>query len=149
MPNRHVQVSLINSANAFGQNRHIGLRIEERLSGEVLADIDMTPDEFAGLLSGLSTTLVGFVTNHPERLGKAQKVDSLAITAEMLRSVPRAEQETQALEIAKAHLMNNLPFGTTLRYLNRTNMGGYRATFDRWEEPTEDDLTRARGIRPE
>lgn len=150
MPNLNFDVRMTNSANMVGENRRIGLRIEDFLSGETLIDIDFTPDQFVALLANAGVRAEGFITGHPERVGKAQRVENLMITSVMLGDLAFHDgAEEAARAIAEEHLsvLNDATPGHRLRYVSQTNSGGYRAVYDRWEEPTQFDLDRAAGKR--
>jgi len=150
MPNLNFDVRMTNSANTVGENRSVGVRIEDRLSGEVIVDIEFTPDQFVALLSNAGVKQSGFTTGHPERVGKVLRVESFEITREMLGDAKYGDDsEAVAQSLAEEHLsvLNDTTPGHRLRYVSRNNAGGFKAVFDRWENPTEDDLEKAAGRR--
>lgn len=72
----------------------IHLRIEDAASGEALAMIEMSAGRWLSLISGLSLTLPGSVSDHLERVGRKQRVRN--------ESIPRSVTGWGAMGVAAA-----------------------------------------------
>lgn len=72
----------------------IVLQVVEDASGEVVAEVRMGAGEWLHILTGSSLVLPGFVTNHPERLGKRITVRQESVPKETARN--RADESVAA-----------------------------------------------------
>jgi hypothetical protein len=86
MPKAPLEIEISTSTYNDRENTQtVRLRVEDRVSGEVLAHVEFTPTEFWRLIQEGHTWKDGFYTGHPERLGIKMQVSSEKIPAEVTK----------------------------------------------------------------
>lgn len=88
-------------------NTTIELRIEDRESGEMLAVINLTADEWVNATTGLSLTVEGFVSKHLDRVGKKMNVRQVAIPRAVVTSYKRDDAQVEASAWAQVDANHN------------------------------------------
>jgi hypothetical protein len=84
MPEAPLSVEISTSTrNDREYTQTVRLRVEDRVSGEVLTYVEFTPTEFWALIQGSHTWKDGFYTDHPERLGTKMQVSQEKIPDEV------------------------------------------------------------------
>ncbi len=126
-PNANLRLELATQRGMQADdNTTVELRIEDRKSGEALAVIQMTADQWLNAMTGLSLNVEGFVTPFLDRVGKEMKHRSLDIPRDMITSYNQDEAAAQAREYASVYVSD----GEQLEVRNTNH--GWVAIFRSW-----------------
>lgn len=105
-----------------GGDRRVTLRVEDSMSGQMLVEVDLTPDQFADIISASATRVTGAtLTAHPHRIGRRSQNTSTDI-----RHYGDA-LDAEAKRISNAYLAD----GWEATRIDRTNFGR-RVVAYRW-----------------
>lgn len=130
-----VEMSLTRSNARSDGDPTTNLRIEEPESGEVLAEVTLTPAQVVSLLAGTSLRANGYYTAHPERLGHRMAVRQVDIPREVTR--PGSRSGAEAEEKARTYARSLALSDETVEV--RSSNSGWKAIFRSW--PVEGALT--------
>lgn len=103
------------------------LRIEERRSGETLAEITLTPSQFQQMMSSSSVATSGFVSPNLDRVGKVMRHWQVQIP----REITGYGRATSAEARVWAEANSPEPYDTL--EVRKTNHGDV-AVYRKWEE---------------
>lgn len=97
--NLRLEISMIRGMQADDKTT-VELRIEDRESGEYLATIRLTADQWLNAQTGQSLNVEGFVSPHLDRVGKTMKHRQNPIPRDKITSYKRDEAHDQAFAFA-------------------------------------------------
>ena len=106
----------------------VQLRVEDDASGEVLALVDYTANEWLALTTGLVTRKDGFISDHLERVGRKMVVRREDVPSEVTGYTRRNEAKTDAFTWAREQLQP----GESVEV--RSSNSGWKAIFRSWPE---------------
>lgn len=110
----------------------VELTVEDRISGEYLASVEIDPNSFLALLRGGQYNFTGFITPHLDRIGKEMITEIVSVPREVYAEVYYTEAENFLTQ-----WVNEQPWDEwETRSLRRTNQG-YKVVLRRWETPSE------------
>jgi primosomal replication protein N len=124
--NLRLEIAMIRGMQADDKTT-VELRIEDRGSGEYLATIQLTADQWLNAQTGSSLNVNGFVSPHLDRIGKTMKHRQVPVPREVLTSYKRDEAQVEAHDWADAFVND----GESVEVRN-TN-AGWVAIYRWWE----------------
>jgi hypothetical protein len=125
--NAEISISLMSPSTSDGRDDgYVRLRVEERLSGECLVDVEIPAGRFYRLMQGSIQNWPAIVTIHPERLRKRMRT----WTKDLGRKWDMTEEEART----KAH---EYPDGAEQASVRLTNRG-WVAVYRKWEGASDD-----------
>ncbi len=90
------RVEFINSARYNSKlqddERYVQITIEDGTSGEILAQIQLSAEQFTQLLTNTSIRVDGFHTPHLDRIGKKMQVESFRVPKAMEATLPKSDR---------------------------------------------------------
>lgn len=129
MANQKLRVEL-STREGMHAGTVVNLRIADALSGEVLADIGFSAEQWVTAMN-TSSLIDGFVSNHLERVGREMQVRHVDLTREEVPSYREGEARGQAMVAAQQYVQP----GETIEVRNTNS--GWVALYRSWPEVTQ------------
>ena len=98
-----IQGGMVTSTDSRVSNS-FHLRVEDKVSGELLADVMLTPDQWLRVTSGSHITAEGTVGRHLDRVGRKQVVRQLSVPRDALSTYNRDTSRTEAMNWGLRHV---------------------------------------------